>query len=108
MANLECFYEYAAVVPRAVDVRRADGRRASQVCMALLAPSVAAAIRVVNTPGWGRSYIGKYVQVSDADDAPNGVPLADYPPGTVLIAPLDPGDTIDGTTGWRPYPAGLL
>lgn len=105
MPSLKCFFEYAAITPRGVNARMADGRHASQVKMAFLATSVAAAIRVVDMPGWNRNYIARYVQVSDADDAPSGVPLADYPPGTVLIAPLDPGDTIDGTAGWRPYVA---
>ena len=97
---MKCFYELAAMKPAGIDARTRDGRPASQVQMAFRAPSIAAAIRLRNTFGWNRRYVEQYVQVSD--DIPPGVPLADYEPGTILVAPLDPGDTIDDTGGWRP------
>jgi hypothetical protein len=98
---MKCFYEYAAMAPATVDARRADGRVATQVRRAFLAPSISQAIKLIDEFGWNRRWVNEYVTVTD-DIAP-GVPLDQYEPGTVLVAQLDSGDTIDGTEGWRPY-----
>ena len=102
-SHLKGFYAYWATTPPRVNARHVNGRPASQVKMAFLAPSTAAALRLTERFGWGRSYIKDHVQVHEPDDLPSSVPLDQFEPGTILIAPLNPGDTIDGTTGWRPY-----
>ena len=100
---LKFFYEASAYKPRGVVARHADGRPATQVRRAFLAASFAEAVRTIDRRGWDRAYIKKWVQVGDIEKAPPGIPFGEHEPGTVLIAPLDPGDTIDGTEGWRPY-----
>jgi len=75
-----------------------QGRRSAQVSMCIQAKSrkvVADAVGGRTSTYWVGLYCSKSLNAEMVEA------LAAYPPGTLLIKPLDPSGTIDGTTGWR-------
>lgn len=82
--------------------RRADGRLASQIEMAVLAPSKKAAHGAISAYAKGWSYYAFNQYAGETGNQETIDALSEHPPLTVLMKPLHAGDTIDGTTGWRP------
>jgi hypothetical protein len=75
----------------------ANGRAQSQHRIAVRASSQKAAAEAIGcTLYFFRDFIG------ETGNAETIAALDEYPPLTVLVAPMDPGGTIDGTPGWRP------
>lgn len=79
-----------------------DGRGAQQVRLAVLATSRAKVVEALNAIGVGRISVG-YVRdwmYEDTGYQPLLDALAEHPPGTVLIGPLDMHDTVMGQDGF--------
>lgn len=92
-------YRYTSMADHEDQAKRPDGRDASQVEIAVLAPSKAAAARAFGiTMGEFNGYAGETGNDRTLEA------LAAHPPGTVLVGPLAPHDTICGQKGFIPRP----
>lgn len=86
---------HTLIAPYRMDARKSDGRHAGQIRVMVAETSKRAA-----ADRFGISLHAFNLFASEVSDADMGE-LAKHTPGTVLAGPLDRGDTIDGTTGWR-------
>ena len=80
-----------------VDARHSDGRPQKQIAACIQASSQRACAQAI---GESTYFVSTYW--SKALSHGMRTALAQHPPGTVLVAPMDPRGTINGTTGWRP------
>lgn len=88
-----------------IDARHRDGRHAAQVVAAVRTTSQKAAAAALRcSVGYLRDYFG--VDPADAYIAERCPLLAKVEPGTVVVLPMDPGDTVNGQTDWIAVPRG--
>jgi hypothetical protein len=91
---------YNGTIPsRGVTALHADGRRAAQVSFCIQVSNRRQVAEAINASVY---YVGQYVNKALNESMEAALSL--YPAGMLLIRPLDPGDTIDGTKDWRPAP----
>lgn len=88
------------ITPSGVEARHSDGRPARQVRAAVRVTSQKAAAEALRmSVGYLRDYFG-----CDPAEMYSIPLLEEAEPGTVVVCPMDPGDTIDGQRDWIAVP----